>query len=142
MPRLDINEARIVELDGKKYACCSEGCEWILRTWPEAYRQAQAVLGQVPRLGPRRHDHRPRAAPCRRKHLIGQPLLEMERMWTIDDIRRLDYEVKDPLQASERVAPAASADAMIDVTVQPFGHATTAKTARPCSRPLCGTTCC
>ena len=31
------------------------------------------------------------------KTLIGQPLLDMERMWTIDDIRKLGYEIKDPL---------------------------------------------
>jgi hypothetical protein len=31
------------------------------------------------------------------KTLIGQPSIEQERLWTIDDIRRLRYEVKDPL---------------------------------------------
>jgi methane monooxygenase component A alpha chain/propane monooxygenase large subunit len=29
--------------------------------------------------------------------LIGQPALNLKRMWTIDDIRKLKYEVKDPL---------------------------------------------
>jgi len=99
MPRLDINEARIIELDGQKYACCSEGCEWILRTWPDAYRQRKQfwtkyhgwdLADMIVDLGLLRADGRT---------LIGQPLLEMERMWTIDDIRRLEYEVKDPLQA-------------------------------------------
>jgi methane monooxygenase component A alpha chain/propane monooxygenase large subunit len=31
------------------------------------------------------------------KTLIGQPSIDSDRMWTIDDIRRLGYEVKDPL---------------------------------------------
>jgi methane monooxygenase component A alpha chain/propane monooxygenase large subunit len=33
------------------------------------------------------------------KTLMGQPHLNPDRMWTIDDIRRLEYEVKDPLRA-------------------------------------------
>ena len=99
MPRLDVNEARIIELNGRKYACCSEGCEWVLRTWPEAYGGRKQVWAKyhgwdladmILDLGLLRADGRT---------LIGQPLLEMERMWTIDDIRRLEYEVKDPLQA-------------------------------------------
>ncbi len=33
------------------------------------------------------------------KTLIGQPLIEQERLWTIDDIRRLSIrKIKDPLQ--------------------------------------------
>jgi methane monooxygenase component A alpha chain/propane monooxygenase large subunit len=32
--------------------------------------------------------------------LIGQPTLDPnQRMWTVDDIRRIGYTVKDPLQA-------------------------------------------
>jgi hypothetical protein len=27
-----------------------------------------------------------------------QPHLNPDRMWTIDDIRRLEYEIKDPLK--------------------------------------------
>ena len=32
--------------------------------------------------------------------LIGQPSHSLERLWTIDDIRTIGYEVKDPLAAS------------------------------------------
>ncbi|HZE65037.1 MAG TPA: hypothetical protein VE081_00305 [Sporichthyaceae bacterium] len=97
MPRLDINEARIFELNGRNYACCSEGCEWILRTWPEAYGHRRQVwekyhgwdlADMILDLGLLRRDGRT---------LIGQPLIEMERMWTIDDIRALGYEIKDPM---------------------------------------------
>jgi hypothetical protein len=31
--------------------------------------------------------------------LVGQPGIDLKRMWTIDDIRRLNYEVKDPLRS-------------------------------------------
>ncbi len=31
------------------------------------------------------------------KTLIGQPHLNARRMWTINDIRALHYEIKDPL---------------------------------------------
>jgi hypothetical protein len=31
------------------------------------------------------------------KTLIGQPALDLDRLWTIDDIRAIGFEVKDPL---------------------------------------------
>ena len=33
------------------------------------------------------------------KTLVAQPSIDLKRMWTIDDIRRLNFEVKDPLQS-------------------------------------------
>jgi len=99
MPRLDANEVRIVELGGKPYAVCSEGCEWIFRTWPEAYRHRKQfweryhgwdLADAIVDLGYLRPDGRT---------LIGQPLLEMDRPWTIDDIRAIGYEIKNPLAA-------------------------------------------
>jgi methane monooxygenase component A alpha chain/propane monooxygenase large subunit len=98
VPRLDISTARMVELDDGPYACCSEGCEWILRNWPDAYRHRKQVWAKyhgwdladvILDLGYVRPDG---------KTLTGQPLLDMERMWTIDDIRKIGYEIKDPLQ--------------------------------------------
>lgn len=99
VPRLDQNEFRLVEWDGRRFAVCSEGCEWIFRTWPQAHagrRQfwekydgwdlADVILD----LGYVRPDGRT---------LIGQPTLDLERLWTIDDIRAVGYEVKDPLRS-------------------------------------------
>jgi hypothetical protein len=34
------------------------------------------------------------------KTLIGQPALDLKRLWTIADIRRLKYAIKDRMQAS------------------------------------------
>lgn len=98
MPRLDMNAARIIEFEGQKIALCSEPCQRIFTNWPEAYRHRKQYWARyhgwdladvIVDLGYIRPDG---------KTLIGQPLLEMERLWTIDDIRALQYEVKDPLQ--------------------------------------------
>lgn len=99
MPRMDQNEFRITEVDGQSYPVCSEPCEWIMQKWPNAYKHRKQfwakyhgwdLADMILDLGYIRPDG---------KTLIGQPLLEMERMWTIDDIRALKYEVKDPMQA-------------------------------------------
>jgi len=97
LPRLDCNEARIVALDGKNYALCSEGCEWIFANWPEAYRHRKQfweryhgwdLADVIVDIGGIRPDGRT---------LIGQPMLDMERLWTIDDIRAIGYEIRNPL---------------------------------------------
>lgn len=31
------------------------------------------------------------------KTLMGQPTLDLERLWTIDDIRKIGYEIKGPM---------------------------------------------
>jgi hypothetical protein len=97
LPHPDRNEFRLVEWQGAKYAACSEGCEWIFRTWPVAYagrRQFWAryhgwdLADVIEDLGYVRPDG---------KTLIGQPALDLDRLWTIDDIRAIGFEVKDPL---------------------------------------------
>ena len=97
MPRPDRNEFRLVEWQSAKYATCSEGCEWIFRTWPVAHagrRQFWAryhgwdLADVIEDLGYVRPDG---------KTLIGQPALDLDRLWTIDDIRAIGFEVKDPL---------------------------------------------
>lgn len=98
VPRMDQNEFRMVSVAGGKFAVCSEGCEWILTRWPKAYTGRKQFWSRyhgwdladvILDLGYIRPDG---------KTLIGQPLIEQERLWTIDDIRRLRYEVKDPLR--------------------------------------------
>jgi methane monooxygenase component A alpha chain/propane monooxygenase large subunit len=99
LPRIDDSEMRIVEHGGRRFALCSEGCEWIFGRWPQAYSErprfwerydgwelADVVLD----LGYVRPDGRT---------LIGQPTVDLEpgEIWTIDDLRRVQYEVKDPL---------------------------------------------
>ena len=98
LPRLDQNEFKIVSHDGKSFAVCSDMCAWIFEKWPLAYRGRRSFWGKyhgwdladvITDLGLLRPDGRT---------LIGQPTLDpKQRLWTIDDIRRIGYEVKDPL---------------------------------------------
>ena len=95
-PRPDASTGRSVEYGGKQYVACSEGCEDIFRHEPEHYLGFKGFyelydgydLADVIRdLGYLREDG---------KTLIAQPVLDPKRMWTVDDIRRCQYEVKAP----------------------------------------------
>jgi hypothetical protein len=97
LPRPSQNEFRLVAVGGRQCAVCSEGCEWILKTWPTVYMRRKQFWARyhgwdladvILDLGYIRPDGRT---------LIGQPALDLDRLWTIDDIRKLKYEVKDPL---------------------------------------------
>jgi hypothetical protein len=81
----------------QKFARCSEGCEWIFTNWPRVYPSRKQfweryhgwdLADVILDLGYVRPDG---------KTLIGQPALDLERLWTIEDIRRLKYAIKDPL---------------------------------------------
>ncbi len=98
LPAYGPERVRMVSVTGGDFAVCSEGCEWILKKWPEAYSGRKQFWSRyhgwdladvILDLGYVRPDG---------KTLIGQPLIEQERLWTIDDIRKLRYEVKDPLK--------------------------------------------
>lgn len=98
MPRIDAPETRILRHEGKKYAVCSEGCEWIFTLNPQIYNgcanwwerfHGQDLADVIQWLGYVREDG---------KTLMAQPHLNSERMWTLDDIRKLKYEIKDPLR--------------------------------------------
>lgn len=98
MPRLDANEARVIDYKGKKIAFCCAGCQSLFDQSPDAYSgrtfweryHGWDLADVILDLGFVRPDG---------KTLMGQPTLDLERLWTIDDIRRLKYEVRDPLQA-------------------------------------------
>lgn len=100
MPRPDKPETRIFDHGGQRIAVCSEGCEWVFKKWPTAYAGRKQfwslfdgwdLADVILDLGLVREDG---------KTLVGQPGIGLERMWTVDDIRRLRYEVKDPLRAA------------------------------------------
>ena len=97
-PRPDISWARVVEKSGKKRAFCSEPCEWMFDLEPQRYLGYQNwyerfdgwdLADVVTELGYIRPDG---------KTLIAQPHLNKDNLWTIDDIRRLKFEIKDPLR--------------------------------------------
>jgi alkene monooxygenase alpha subunit len=98
MPYIGAPETRIFDHEGKRYAVCSEGCDWIFQLNPKIYTgcanwwerfDGMDLADVILALGYVRPDG---------KTLIGQPHLNHERMWTIDDIRKIGYEVKDPLR--------------------------------------------
>ena len=97
-PRPDISWARVLEKDGKKRAFCSEPCEWMFDLEPLRYLGYQNwyerfdgwdLADVVTELGYIRPDG---------KTLIAQPHLDKDNLWTIDDIRRLKFTIKNPLQ--------------------------------------------
>ncbi len=97
MPRPDKSEIRVFEYNGSKMAVCSEGCEWIFNRWPEAHAGRKSFWARyhgwdladvILDLGYIRPDG---------KTLMGQPTVDLKTLWTIDDIRRIGFEVKDPL---------------------------------------------
>ena len=102
--------------------CCSEGCEWIFRTWPEAYtgrKQVWAkyhgwdladVILDLGCCGPTAHADRPAAA--------GDGA-------DVDDRRHPQARTtrsRTRCRPERANAPAGPVVAMIDITVQPFGH--------------------
>jgi methane monooxygenase component A alpha chain/propane monooxygenase large subunit len=97
VPHIDAPETRILAHAGRRYAVCSEGCAWIFQQSPVIYTgcagwwerfHGMNLADVIQSLGYLRPDG---------KTLIAQPHLGSERMWTIDDIRKLDYVVRDPL---------------------------------------------
>jgi methane monooxygenase component A alpha chain/propane monooxygenase large subunit len=97
-PRPDISTVRVVEKADKKRAFCSEPCEWMFDLEPQRYLgytnwyekfDGWDLADVIIELGYLRPDG---------KTLIAQPHLNQDNLWTIDDIRRLKFEIKDPLR--------------------------------------------
>ena len=87
-----------MQKEGKKRAFCSEACEWIFDLEPQRYTgylnwyekfDGWDLADVVTELGYIRPDG---------KTLMAQPHLNAENMWTVDDLRRLKYTIKDPLR--------------------------------------------
>jgi methane monooxygenase component A alpha chain/propane monooxygenase large subunit len=101
LPRIDNSEVFLEFSQGRNHAFCSTICRDIFHKNPTNYCDhinfgekfnGWALADIVVELGLLRNDG---------KTLIGQPHLNMEKMWTIDDIRRIGWEIKYPLASSE-----------------------------------------
>ncbi|PND54253.1 methane monooxygenase [Mycobacterium sp. ENV421] len=88
---------RILEHNGRKHALCSQWCERMFLKEPERY-QGQNLLekfdgwdiaSMVEAAGAVRSDG---------KTLLAQPHLNSERLWTLDDLRACNVEIRDPLK--------------------------------------------
>ena len=100
LPRPDLSDSRLVrDAAGRKHALCSEPCEWLFReapwryqcaTWLELY-DGMDLAEYIERVGLLRSDGRT---------LVGQPHLRTDEkhLWTIDDIKRMSIEIRDPLR--------------------------------------------
>ncbi|MGH8007655.1 MAG: YHS domain-containing protein [Candidatus Binatia bacterium] len=97
-PRPDISDVRIKEYNGRKLAFCSDACDWIFHLEPERYLghvqfyekfDGWSLADVIRHLGYLRADG---------KTLTAQPSLRKDRMWTIQDIERIGYEIKNPLR--------------------------------------------
>jgi hypothetical protein len=99
-PRLDAPAGRVVrDGEGRRHAFCSPTCETLYvdapwryssRTWWEVH-DGMGLDEYVERAGLLRLDGRT---------LVGQPHLRTDSasLWTIDDIRRAEIEIRDPLR--------------------------------------------
>lgn len=93
-PRFDLTEMFIEEYGGRNHAFCSSACRAMFYKAPERYL-AHVNFGErfhgwgldevIVELGLIRPDG---------KTLIAQPHVSDERMWTIDDIRRIGWELR------------------------------------------------
>jgi hypothetical protein len=97
LPRVDISEIYIEHSHGRNHAFCSTLCRDIFHRAPNRYLDytnfgekfnGWALADVIVELGLLREDG---------KTLIGQPHLNLEKMWTIDDIRAIGWELKYPL---------------------------------------------
>jgi YHS domain-containing protein len=95
-PRPNASAGCALEWKGKMLTFCSPACRWIFKREPEHYLGATGfyelydgmdLADVVLDLGYVRADG---------KTLVAQPVLNPKRMWTIDDIRRCQYEVVAP----------------------------------------------
>jgi hypothetical protein len=90
------NSGRSCMHEGQLFTFCSQGCQEIFFREPVRYQGFQTFLDRydgyelsdvIRDMGFVREDG---------ETLIAQPALEPKRMWTLDDIKRCDYEVRKP----------------------------------------------
>ena len=97
LPRIDANTSRIQVHEGKKQPFCSAGCQSIFNRDPQRYLAYKTWYELYAGYGLDEYIIENGLLRADGKTLLAQPHLEQDRMWTIDDIKALDYEIKDPM---------------------------------------------
>ena len=95
-PESGMAKMRIIEHGGRKHAFCSQWCERYFLQEPERFQGATfdemfhgwELSEAVKALGGVRSDG---------KTLIGQPHLRADKLWTLEDIRRMGIVLRSPL---------------------------------------------
>jgi hypothetical protein len=101
LPRPDIADTRLlIDADGRRHAFCSEACETIYRSEPHRY-QARTWWELYDGMDLAEYIEMAGLVRADGKTLVPQPHLrtDEEWLWTIDDIRRQQIEIRDPLRA-------------------------------------------
>lgn len=98
VPRPDICTMRVKEYAGRKHAFCSEGCEYAFRLEPHRYAHSHTWDEHYDGYDLARYIEEVGLLRADGKTLIGQPSLRRDKMWTIDDIRRCNFEIRDALR--------------------------------------------
>lgn len=107
-PSLDNCHGRVRTHEGRLHAFCSDACEFIFGESPQRYLHAKAFdeiydgwsLSEfIRKNGLLRADG---------KTLLAQPHLDRDRMWTIEDIDAIDFEIKNPLRVMAEEGAVAS----------------------------------
>lgn len=96
-PRIDATTARIREHDGVRHAFCSEACEFIFDEDPQRYLGYRTLYELYDGYSLDEYVRENNLLRADGRTLLAQPSLDDEKMWTIDDLAALDYEIKNPL---------------------------------------------
>lgn len=104
-PRIDVTTVRIREHGGLRHAFCSAACEFIFDEDPQRYLGYRTFYELYDGCSLDEYVRKNNLLRADGKTLLAQPSLDDEKMWTIDDLVALDYEIKNPLGAlgSDRV---------------------------------------
>jgi len=100
-PRMDNAHLAIKSYHGKAHAFCSSACEELFAVNPERYLGYETWYEKYDGYDLAEYIVKNDLLRYDGKTLLAQPSLNENRMWTIDDIRRLHYEIKDPLRGVE-----------------------------------------
>lgn len=96
-PRIDISTARVRVYEGTKHAFCSDACEFIFNEDPQRYLAYKTFYELYEGYSLDEFIRENGLIRADGKTLMAQPSLDDERMWTIDDVAALNYEIKNPL---------------------------------------------
>jgi hypothetical protein len=96
-PRIDISTARVRIHEGTRHAFCSDACEFIFNEDPQRYLAYKTFYELYEGYSLEEFIRENGLLRADGKTLMAQPSLDDERMWTIDDVAALNYEIKNPL---------------------------------------------
>lgn len=98
-PRIDITTARIREHAGTRHAFCSDACEFIFNEDPQRYLGYMSWYELYEGYSIEQFIRENNLLRADGRTLLAQPSLDDSKMWTIDDVAKFDYEIRNPLDS-------------------------------------------